>query len=153
MFDMIAAAAGVVSAVISAIAGFWLRVRHGKADRQALRRIVLKPDTSVSEDTAQLELADRKMRKQFEKYLQQRLKYQSTAAKAARKANRVGPRLRLIGSLLPTGDEWRVEEMMEHRNELRADKGRVPLFHYVRLFLSALEIRWEARAYPQRSVD
>ncbi|MFC7844425.1 hypothetical protein [Streptomyces sp. NPDC057382] len=64
-----------------------------------------------------------------------------------------GPRLRMIGTLLPEGDEWRLEEMLEHRNVMRAEGGRVPRFHYVRLFLSALEIRWEARAHPEPRVD
>lgn len=64
-----------------------------------------------------------------------------------------GLRLRVIEVLLPAGEEWRIEEMKDHRNELRAELGRVPRFHYMRLFLSTLELRWEARAYPERRID
>lgn len=72
---------------------------------------------------------------------------------APKKDTTVGPRLLLIGALLPSGEEWRIEEMMNHRNELRAEGARLPRFHHMRLLFSALEIRWEARAYPERRVD
>ncbi|MER5435587.1 hypothetical protein [Streptomyces sp. NPDC002588] len=67
--------------------------------------------------------------------------------------NRVGARLHIIGMVLPKGDQWRIEEMMEHRNTLRTQAGRVPRFHYVRLFLGACGIRWEERRDPKRQVD
>jgi hypothetical protein len=70
-----------------------------------------------------------------------------------RRDTRVGARLRFIGALLPKGDEWRLEEMMNHRNVLREQRGRVPSFHYLRLFLGVCTIRWETLRDPQRRVD
>ncbi|WP_328937829.1 hypothetical protein OG288_17950 [Streptomyces tauricus] len=70
-----------------------------------------------------------------------------------RRETRVGARLRLIGALLPKGDEWRLEELMDHRNEMRLQEGRVPRFHYLRVFLGVCTIRWETWRDPQRRVD
>ncbi|MEW5356870.1 hypothetical protein [Streptomyces sp. 16-176A] len=73
--------------------------------------------------------------------------------RAARRDARVGLWLRAIGGLLPEGEEWRREEMMDERNALRRERGRVPVRHYLRLLASVGTIRWEAWRYPERRVD
>ncbi|MEV5431245.1 hypothetical protein [Streptomyces sp. NPDC052701] len=72
---------------------------------------------------------------------------------AVHRDNRVGLRLRFISALLPTDEKWRLEEMMNHRNELRKDGGRLPPFHYLTTFAGACRMRWEAWAYPRRRID
>ncbi|MFF9057427.1 hypothetical protein ACF09K_01800 [Streptomyces sp. NPDC014882] len=74
-------------------------------------------------------------------------------ATPGRRENRTGARMRLIGALLPKGDEWRLEEMMEHRNTLRQQIGRVPRFHHLRLLLGVCTIRWETWRDPKRRID
>ncbi|WP_314224704.1 hypothetical protein [Streptomyces zaehneri] len=74
-------------------------------------------------------------------------------ARPNRRDTRVGVRLRFIGTLLPRGDEWRLEEMMNHRNVLRQQHGRIPRFHYLRLLLGVCTIRWETWTDPERRVD
>jgi hypothetical protein len=76
------------------------------------------------------------------------------AAIRDRAETQVGVRLHIIGAALPKdGRERRVEEMMEERNTLRQQAGRVSRFHYLRLFLGACTIRWEQWREPKRQVD
>ncbi|MFI1418301.1 hypothetical protein ACH4VX_09950 [Streptomyces sp. NPDC020731] len=66
---------------------------------------------------------------------------------------RVGVRLRLIGAFLPASEKWRLEETMDHRNELRKQGGRLPPFYYLVTFAGACRMRWEAWTDPERQVD
>ncbi|AYL37742.1 hypothetical protein [Streptomyces fungicidicus] len=66
---------------------------------------------------------------------------------------RVGVRLRFIGAFLPDGEKWRLEETMNHRNELRKQGGRLPRFYYLVSFAGACRMRWETWADPKRQVD
>ncbi|GAB2328913.1 hypothetical protein AB0N20_23170 [Streptomyces griseoincarnatus] len=72
---------------------------------------------------------------------------------AVRGDTRVGVRLRVIGALLPHSEKWRLEETMDHRNELRKQGGRLPRFYYLISFAGACRMRWEAWADPKRQVD
>ncbi|MFJ4689809.1 hypothetical protein [Streptomyces sp. NPDC088766] len=74
-------------------------------------------------------------------------------AAPGRRENRVGARMRLVGVLLPKDDAWRLEEMMDHRNALRRQNGRVPVFHHLRLLLGVCTIRWETWREPKRRID
>ncbi|MEU3093249.1 hypothetical protein ABZ690_00080 [Streptomyces sp. NPDC006967] len=66
---------------------------------------------------------------------------------------RVDVRLRFIGAFLPDSEKWRLEETMNHRNELRKQSGRLPRFYYLVSFAGACRMRWEAWADPKRQVD
>ncbi|MER7489503.1 hypothetical protein ABTY20_27105 [Streptomyces sp. NPDC126497] len=65
---------------------------------------------------------------------------------------RVGIRLRLIGAFYPADEKWRLEEAMNHRNEVRRDAG-APRFSYLAAFAGACRMRWEAWTDPKRQVD
>ncbi|MEU5519124.1 hypothetical protein ACIQCD_09910 [Streptomyces sp. NPDC093250] len=72
---------------------------------------------------------------------------------AAHRDNQVGARLRFISLLLPADEKWRLEEMMNHRNELREGGRRLPPFHYLATFAGVCRMRWEAWAHPRRRID
>ncbi|WP_073948348.1 hypothetical protein [Streptomyces kebangsaanensis] len=72
---------------------------------------------------------------------------------ADRKDRRVGARLRLISVFLPKEEKWRLEETMNHRNELRENGGRLPRFYYLVSFVGACRMRGEAWTNPKRRVD
>ncbi|WP_413755202.1 RNA polymerase sigma factor [Streptomyces sp. MMBL 11-3] len=63
---------------------------------------------------------------------------------------RVGMRFRFIGMLLHKDEKWRLEEMMNHRNEIRKQEGKVPRLHYLRLLQGACVILWESHLPPNR---
>lgn len=136
---------GTASGMVATASLLWLmdRRRRRKRNARTWEGMIARSSSSPSGRTVALDESERRLVREA------RMRFE----RQQKRANAIGPRIRLIGALLPVGDEWRIEEMVNHRNELRDEYGHVPRFHYVRLFLSVLEIRWEARVYPERRVD
>lgn len=157
----LAVVGAVLGAVVSLVMMAMLRKRE-RLEREALWDEMT--DRAIRSNSGRLVPMGEDEERVLERYLKERDRIREKVLKEHQnrlkktlqleeRANRVGVRIGFIGALLPVGDEWRVEEMMNHRNVLRDEDGGVPRFHYVRLFLSALEIRWEGRIYPERRVD